>query len=129
MSDSPSLISDVPGAPKPVGPYSAVAIANGFAFLSGQVGIDPAVGTIVTGGIEAQTRQVLANINSVLASLKLKWTNVVKTTIFLTDLKDFQLVNSIYGETLEGHKPPRSTIQVAALPLGAIVEIEMIAAI
>jgi 2-iminobutanoate/2-iminopropanoate deaminase len=82
---------------------------------------------LVGAGIEEQTKQVLKNLSAVLAGLGLSFKDVVKTTIFLTDLANFQTVNKIYGDALEGHKPARSTFQVSGLPLGAIVEIEMIA--
>ena len=129
MSEKIKIITDVTGAPKPVGPYSIATISSGLAFLSGQVPIDPATGALVTGGIEAEAKQVLKNINAVLSHLGLSWSDVVKTTIFMIDLKNFQVVNSIYGETMGEHRPSRSTIQVAALPLGAAIEIEMIVAV
>jgi 2-iminobutanoate/2-iminopropanoate deaminase len=96
-------------------------------FLSGQVGLNPATSQLVGTGIEEQTKQVLNNLKSVLAGVGLSFKDVAKSVIFLTDLSNFQTVNKIYGEALEGHKPARSTIQVSALPLGAIVEIEMVA--
>jgi 2-iminobutanoate/2-iminopropanoate deaminase len=96
-------------------------------FLSGQVGLNPATGQLIGASIEEQTPQALNNLKAVLTELGLSFTDVVKTTIFLTDLGDFQAVNKMYGEALGGHKPARSTFQVSALPLGALVEIEMIA--
>jgi 2-iminobutanoate/2-iminopropanoate deaminase len=96
-------------------------------FLSGQVGLNPTTGQLIGASIEEQTPQALTNLKAVLTELGLSFTDVVKTTIFLTDLGNFQTVNKIYGEALGGHKPARSTFQVSALPLGALVEIEMIA--
>jgi len=98
-------------------------------FLSGQVGLNPQTAQLVGSGIKEQTEQVLENLKAVLAGVGLSFKDVVKTVIFLTDLANFQTVNAIYGDALEGHKPARSTIQVSALPLGAIVEIEMIAVV
>ena len=121
-------ISAVPGAPKAVGPYSVATEANGFVFLSGQIPLDPESGQLVSGGIEQQTDRVLQNISTVLEHPGLSFANATKTTIFLTDLAHFKTVNGIYEKWLGDNKPARSTIQVAALPLGAIVEIEMIAA-
>lgn len=120
-------INGIKNAPKAVGPYSQAVKCNGFLFLSGQIGLNPESAAIVDGGIENQTRQVLDNIRSVLAHHKLGFGDVVKTTIFLTDLGHFKTVNGIYEEYLSDSKPARSTVQVAALPLGAIVEIEMTA--
>lgn len=127
MTESIKCHEDIVNAPKAVGPYSPAVVAGGMAFLSGQVGLDPTTGKLIGAGIEQQTKQVLKNLTSVLSHLGLTFSDVVKTTIFLTDLGHFQTVNAIYGEALDGHKPARSTIQVSALPLGAIVEIEMIA--
>jgi 2-iminobutanoate/2-iminopropanoate deaminase len=127
MSDKVVCYQEFQNAPKAVGPYSpAVRVGDTF-FLSGQLGLNPGTGQLVGSDIQSQTEQVMANIKSVLAGLGLTFKNVAKTTIFLTDLKDFQAVNAIYSEAMQGHKPARSTIQVAALPLGGIVEIEMIA--
>lgn len=127
MTKSIALYESLPGAPKAVGPYSPAVRAGGMAFLSGQVGLDPETMQLVGPGIEEQTKQVLKNLGAVLSGLGLSFKDVAKATIFLTDLKNFQAVNAIYGEALGGHKPARSTFQVSALPLGAIVEIEMIA--
>jgi 2-iminobutanoate/2-iminopropanoate deaminase len=94
-------------------------------FCSGQIGLDPASGRIVDGGVEAQTRRVLENLREVL--LAAGFTNVVKTTVFIVDLADFDIVNRIYGEHFESPYPARSTVQVSALPRNALVEIEAIA--
>lgn len=127
MSSRITCLEEIPNAPKAVGPYSPLVKAGGLVFLSGQVGLDPATGKLIGSDISSQTAQVLANLKAVLASVGLEFSDVIKSTIFLTDLANFQTVNTLYGEALGGHKPARSTIQVAALPLGAIVEIEMIA--
>jgi 2-iminobutanoate/2-iminopropanoate deaminase len=115
-------------APAALGPYSHSTIAGGFAFISGQAGIDPATNALVPGGIEPETKQVLANILSVLAELGLSPADVVKTTVFLRDMKDFAAMNAIYGETFGAAPPARSTVQVSGLPKNANVEIEAIAA-
>jgi len=127
MASKITLYESFPNAPKAVGPYSPAVRAGGMVFLSGQVGLNPETMQLAGAGIEEQTKQVLKNLSSVLQGLGLSFKDVVKTTIFLTDLANFQVVNTIYGEALGGHKPARSTFQVSGLPLGAIVEIEMIA--
>jgi 2-iminobutanoate/2-iminopropanoate deaminase len=111
-------------APAPVGPYSQAIRVDGFVFCSGQIGLDPASGKIVDGGVGAQARQVLDNLAAVLTSAGLTFESIVKTTIFLVDMKDFAAVNAVYGERMGTPPPARSTIAVAALPLGALVEIE-----
>ena len=123
----PKQIHDISGAPAPVGPYSVATEANGFVFLSGQVGIDPAVGTVVDGGVAAETRQVMENIGTILGELDLGYADIVKTTIFLTDMGEFAIVNGAYGEYVGDAKPARSTVEVSALPLGVHVEIEVLA--
>lgn len=127
MSDPIHLI-DAPGAPSAIGPYSHAARVGDLLFCSGQIPLDPATMKLVEGGIEAQTRQVLANIAAVLASQGLDFSRVVKATVFLADMGDFPLVNPLYAAAMGDHKPARSTVQVAALPLGSRVEIEVIAA-
>jgi len=115
-------------APEAIGPYSQAVAAGGYVFASGQIGLDPANGQLVEGGIEAQTRQVMANVAAVLAAAGLTFADVVKTTIFLIDMNDFAAVNAVYGESFEdAPKPARSTVAVAALPRGARVEIETVA--
>jgi 2-iminobutanoate/2-iminopropanoate deaminase len=127
MSKKIECFEAISGAPKAVGPYSPAVRTGDLVFLSGQVGLNPETSQLVGAGIEEQTEQVMTNLKTVLAGVGLSFKDVVKSVIFLTDLSNFQTVNKIYGERLEGHKPARSTIQVSALPLGAIVEIEMIA--
>lgn len=113
-------------APAAVGPYSHGVQTGNLLFCSGQIPLDPDTKTIVSGGIREQTKQVLENISSVLGSQGLSLNTIVKTTIFMTDLADFSEVNGIYAEAFGDHKPARSTIQVAALPLRALIEIEVI---
>lgn len=116
-----------PNAPKAIGPYS-VAIATGcLVFVSGQLGIDPATGAIVDGGIQAQTRTALTNLKSVLESAGTSLEQVVKTTVFLTDMAQFAEMNAVYAEFFTADFPARSAIQVSALPKGGIVEVEAIA--
>ncbi len=114
-------------APKPLGPYSQAIILGNLVFCAGQVGINPATGQVVDGGVEAQARQVIANIHAVLAAAGTSFDRVVKTTIFLTNVGDFAAVNKIYGEAVGDPPPARSTVGVAGLPGGAVVEIEVIA--
>ncbi len=113
-----------PNAPPVAGPYSPAVRAGEWLVLAGQVGIDPASGAIVDGGVEAQARQVLLNIASVLADCGAALTDIAKTTIFVTDIAQFATVNAVYADALGEHRPARSTVQVAALPGGAEVEIE-----
>ena len=114
-------------APAAIGPYSQAVRSGRFLFCSGQIPLDPNSGQIVPGDIAAQTRRVLDNIAAVLNAERLTFDNVIKTTIFLTDLADFQAVNEIYGSYFKQQPPARSTVQVSALPKGANVEIEVIA--
>jgi 2-iminobutanoate/2-iminopropanoate deaminase len=127
MATDIECFTEIANAPKAVGPYSPAVKAGNMYFLSGQVGLDPESGKILGSDITSQTKQVLKNLQTVLTGLGLSFKNVVKSTIFLTSLGHFQTVNAIYAEALGEHKPARSTIEVSALPLGAIVEIEMIA--
>ena len=113
-------------APAAIGPYSQAIRSGNLLFASGQLGLDPASGNLVEG-IEAQTRQALTNLQAVLAAAGGSVANVVKTTIFLADMADFATVNAIYGEVFRHEPPARSTVQVAALPKGGLVEIEVIA--
>lgn len=124
----PKSIPAVTGAPAPVGPYSVVAEANGFVFVSGQVGIDPATNTGVEGGVVEQAEQVMANLGVILRGLGLDYDDVVKTSIFLADIADFGAVNEVYGRFFGERPPARSTFQAAGLPKGFLVEIEVIAA-
>lgn len=113
-------------APAAIGPYSQAIRAGQFIFASGQLGLDPNTGKL-QDGVEAQTRQALANIAAVLAAAGSSTDKIVKTTLFLANMADFAAVNAIYGEHFAHEPPARSTVQVAALPLGGLVEIEVIA--
>ena len=115
-------------APAAVGPYSQAVRSGSFLFCAGQIPLDPKTGQLVTGDIATQTRRVLDNISALLKAANLTFGQVVKTTIFLTDMNDFQTVNEIYAEYFREQPPARSTVAVAALPKGANVEIEVIAA-
>ena len=115
-------------APKPIGPYSQGVVAAGFMFLSGQIPLDPHTNELVEGGIEAQTEQVLKNLMAVLKEAKMGPENVVKTTVFLSDLSDFAKMNEVYERFLGKEPPARSTVQAAGLPKGAKIEIDLIAA-
>ena len=110
-----------------VGPYSHGMKSNGFVYLSGQTPIDSVTGHVVSGGIEAQVRQCFRNLQEVLAAADLKLDHVVKCNVFLTDMNDFAAMNGVYAEHFSKPYPARTTIGVASLPLGANVEIEMIA--
>ncbi len=115
-----------PTAPAAVGPYSHAIACGDLVFLSGQVPLVPETGALVQGGIEIQTRQMLANVAAVLQDSGLGFEQVVKTTVFMTDLKDFNTFNEIYAEYFPENPPARSCVQVAALPKGALVEMECI---
>lgn len=114
-------------APKAIGPYSQAIVVNGFVFTAGQIGTDPKTGTLVEGGIEAQTEQTLKNIEAVLKAAGSSLADVVKATVFLADMNDFANMNEIYAKRFAKPFPARSTVQVARLPRDAKVEIEVIA--
>jgi 2-iminobutanoate/2-iminopropanoate deaminase len=124
----PREIHEAPSGPKPLGPYSIVAEAGGLVFLSGMVAIDPATGESVRGGAAKQAEQIMRNIGAVLGDVGLDYGDVVKTTIFVTDMQDFAVVNDVYGRFVGQTPPARSTVEVSALPGGFSVEIETIAA-
>jgi 2-iminobutanoate/2-iminopropanoate deaminase len=117
-----------PNAPRAIGPYSQATRAGGLLFTAGQVGFDPSTGELVDGGIAEQTERVLLNIRAILQASGLDMANVVKTTVFLVDMADFTAMNTAYAAAFGDHRPARSTVAVAALPRGARVEIEAIAA-
>lgn len=119
-------IIQTPHAPAAVGPYSQAIKTEQFVFVSGQLGLDPQTGTLADG-LEAQTKQILANLRSILSESDSDIGNIVKTTIFLTNMADFAAVNAIYAEAFAEAPPARSTVGVASLPLGGLVEIEAIA--
>lgn len=115
-------------APAPIGPYSQAVMANGFLFISGQVAFNPANGELVLDSLEAEATQVMNNLKAVLDTAGLGFANVVKTTIFLSDMGLFAAVNEIYGKYFESDYPARETVAVKGLPKGVNVEISMIAA-
>jgi 2-iminobutanoate/2-iminopropanoate deaminase len=114
-------------APAPIGPYNQAIRAGGFLFCSGQIPLDPATGEMVKGDIAAETRQVMKNVAAVLRAAGASFAEVVKTTIYLTDMNDFAAVNAVYGESFTEVAPARSTVAVAALPRGCRIEIEVMA--
>ncbi len=114
-------------APKAIGPYEQAIRANGWVFTAGQIPIDPKTGNLVEGGIASQTRQVLENLKGVLAASGSSLEKVVKATVFLKDMADFAAMNEVYAEYFGDSKPARSTVAVAALPRGALVEIDLVA--
>ena len=116
-----------PGAPKAIGPYSHAVKVGQLLFASGQLGFDPQTMTLVEGGIEAETRQVLLNVKAILEAAGTSLSQVVKTTVFLRDINDFAKMNAVYGEFFTQNPPARSAVQVAALPRNGAVEIEVVA--
>jgi len=114
-----------PNAPPVAGPYSPAVRAGDWLVLAGQVGLDPAAGALAPGGAAAEARQAMANVAAVLGDCGASLADIAKATVFVTDLGDFGAVNEAYGEALGEHRPARSTVQVAALPAGARVEIEV----
>jgi 2-iminobutanoate/2-iminopropanoate deaminase len=114
-------------APRALGPYSHAVEVDGWLYVSGQTGIDPATGELAAGGFEAEARQVLANLQAVLAAAGCTFSDVVRTGIYLTDFANFPAINQLYAEAVGDHRPARTTIQVAGLPKGAQVEIDVVA--
>lgn len=114
-------------APSPIGPYSQGVVANGFFFVAGQIGVDPKVRQLVSGGVEQETVQIMENIKSILKAANLDLTHVVNTTIYVKDINQFAKVNEIYGKYFTGDYPARATIGVANLPGGANIEIAVVA--
>ena len=114
-------------APAAIGPYSQGIIAGGFLFTAGQIPIDPGTTQVVEGDIVPQTQQVLKNLQAVLAAAGASWKDVVKTTVFLQDMADFPRMNEVYAAVMGDARPARSTVQVAGLPRGVRVEIELVA--
>jgi 2-iminobutanoate/2-iminopropanoate deaminase len=110
--------------PMPVGPYTPLVAAGPFVVTSGQVGLVPGEPKLVEGGVEAQTRQAMANVGNVLSNEGLGWSDVFKTTVYLTDIAAYGVFNEIYVELLGSHRPARTLVEVSALPVGALVEIE-----
>jgi 2-iminobutanoate/2-iminopropanoate deaminase len=115
--------------PTPIGPYSQAVIANGFLFASGQVAFDPATGELVLTDIQAETRQVMENIKAILEEAKLSFANVVKTTIFLSDMQLFAQVNEVYGSYFTANFPARETVAVKTLPRNVNIEVSITAVV
>ncbi len=116
-------------APAAIGPYSQGVVANGMLYTAGQIAIDPATSQVVPGDVAVQTDQVMKNLAQVLATVGATFKDVVKTTVFLQDMSDFPRVNEVYGKALGESRPARSTVAVAGLPRGVLVEIEAIVAV
>lgn len=114
-------------APRAIGPYSQGVIANGFLYTAGQIALDPATMQVDVEGITEQTERVLTNLAAILAAAGSDFSRVVKTTVFLTDMADFQAMNEVYARAFGEHRPARSTVAVAGLPKGVRVEIEVVA--
>lgn len=120
-------VLSTPQAPAAIGPYAQGIIANGFLFTAGQIAIDPSTGEMAGADIVVQTRRVLANLSALLDAAGATWDDVVKTTVYLTDMGDFPVINDIYGQAVGRARPARSTVQVAALPRGALIEMDAVA--
>src|SRR5262245_16921471 len=120
-------VIQTPAAPAAIGPYSQAVKVQGLLFVSGQIPLDPATGQLVGADVQSQTRQVLANLKAIVEAGGAKLENVVKTTIFLKDMNDFQKVNEIYGSVFKAPFPARATVEVARLPRDVRVEIECVA--
>lgn len=118
---------NAPGAPEAIGPYSYAVKSGGMLFTSGQIPLVPGTGKLAEGGIEEQARQVFKNLSAVLAAADMDFSNVIKTTVYLTDLDSFAVVNGIYAGYFPQNPPARSCVQVSALPGGAEIEIDMVA--
>jgi len=127
MSSISIIHSD--NAPKAVGPYSQAVAWNGVLYASGQIGLLPVEGKLIADDVQSQARQLTSNLSAVLAEAGIAITDILKVNIFLTDMSDFPLVNAIYADWLGEHRPARATVAVAALPLGAKVEMDLIARI
>ncbi len=119
--------SHTDNAPKALGPYSQAIVANGFVFCAGQTPVDPTTGKLVDGDVSVQTRRCLDNLAAVLESAGSGWAHAVKVSVFLKDLGDFAAMNAVYSEYMPNPAPVRSTVEVAGLPLGARVEIDVVA--
>lgn len=120
-------VISAPNAPAAIGPYSHAVSADNFLFTSGQIALDPSTGKLAGDTIEVQTEQVLKNLEAVLVANNMTFANVIKTTVFLTDLADFAIVNGIYASRFPENPPARSCVQVAGLPGGSKIEIELVA--
>ncbi|MGZ8378151.1 MAG: RidA family protein [Gemmatirosa sp.] len=127
MTDPRLSVVHTAQAPEAIGPYSQAVVANGMVFTAGQIALDPSTMQIVEGDVSAQAEQVLRNLTAVLTEAGASWDSVVKTTIFLADMADFQAVNAVYARVLGNARPARSTVAVAGLPRNVRVEIEAVA--
>ena len=127
MTDPRLTVVHTAQAPEAIGPYSQAVVANGMVFTAGQIALDPATMQIVEGDVSAQAEQVLRNLTAVLDASGASWASVVKTTIFLADMADFQAVNAVYARVLGDARPARSTVAVLGLPRNVRVEIEAVA--
>ena len=127
MSQCNKKVISTDNAPKAIGPYSQGIVANGFLFISGQIAINPKTGNLVSDSFNDQLKQVLENIKEILKASALSLEDVVKTTVFISDIKNFCIFNEIYAEYFGESKPARSLVEVSTLPKGALVEIEVIA--
>ena len=116
-------------APAAIGPYSQAVVANGFLFTAGQIALDPATMQIVAGDVVAQTEQVFRNLDAVLSAAGASWMDVVRSTVFLMDMRDFPRMNEVYARIVGDARPARSTVQVSGLPRGVLVEIDLVALI
>jgi 2-iminobutanoate/2-iminopropanoate deaminase len=116
-------------APAAIGPYSQAVVANGFLFTAGQIALDPATTQVIEGDVVAQTEQVFTNLGAILAGAGATWSDVVKTTVFLMDMRDFPRMNEVYARVMGDARPARSTVQVSGLPRGVLVEIDLVAVI
>ncbi|HEY2025797.1 MAG TPA: RidA family protein [Gemmatimonadaceae bacterium] len=114
-------------APAANGPYSQGVVANGFLYTAGQIALDPGSGQVVAGDVVAQTEQVFRNLGAILGTVGASWSDVVKATVFLMDMRDFPKVNEVYARVMGDARPARSTVQVAGLPRGVLVEIDVVA--
>lgn len=114
-------------APEPIGPYSQAVSVNGMLFVSGQIPLDPFSGTLINTGIEDETEQVMQNLSAILEAAEMDFSNVAKTSIFLSDMRDFPKVNEVYGRYFKSNPPARETVEVSVLPKNANVEISCIA--
>ena len=127
MSGKLKYINGALNVPEAIGAYSQAVVSDNLVYLSGQVPLDPHTGNLVEGGIDAHTEQVMRNVLALLNHMSLDFSSVIKTNIFLINIRDFTEVNEIYSKWMGGYRPARSTVQVAGLPAGALVEMEMIA--
>ncbi|MGB9779970.1 MAG: RidA family protein [Caldanaerobacter sp.] len=120
-------IINTDAAPKAIGPYSQAVLVDGFLYTAGQIAIDPATGEMIEADIEKQTERVLENIRAILKAADMDFNNVIKTTVFVTNMGDFAKINEIYGRYFKNNPPARSLVEVKSLPKGALIEIEVVA--